>query len=241
MGDLVRTHLTRHQVGPWVFVPLLDLPAGGDPLDGTALADQLDRLQRLIEAPLAARGLRPQRTVALTLDALARDHRGVPTDPAARLRWKLDTHGMARVAPEIDTLLDAPQRAAMDALVGQNPALLDATEIQAIAGAWTVPERPEGVRLDQRLDTLTPELRAAYDDARETALAALAACLDLSNDGSDAPGDHLDGSSRFARRTHRLALLDRFEDDLDALGTVAAWQGFDPAGALRLAARQLLS
>ncbi|MEM6782571.1 MAG: hypothetical protein AAF624_02425 [Bacteroidota bacterium] len=241
VGDVVRTHLTRHQVGPWVFVLLLDLPSGGDPLDGSALTDQLDRVQRFIEAPLAARGLRPKRTVALTLDALARDHRGVPTDPAARLRWKLDTHGMARLAPEIDTLLDAPQRAAMDALVGQIPALLDATEIQTIAGAWTVPERPEGVRLDQRLDTLTPELRGAFDAARATALTALAEHLDLGSDSPDASSEALDGPSRFARRTHRLALLDRFEDDLDALSTVADWQAFDPTVALRLAARQLLS
>ncbi|MEO1075078.1 MAG: hypothetical protein AAFX41_03815 [Bacteroidota bacterium] len=238
-ADDVRTHLTRHQVGPWMLLPLLDLPRGGDPLDGSTLTDQLDRLHRFVLEPLAERGLKPSRTVAITLDGLDRDHRGVPTDPAARLRWKLDTFGMARVDRDIDDVLGAPQRAALNAIVAEHPALLDATEVEAIAEHWRVPERPPGVRLDQRLATLTPELRAEFDAARTAVMDATEAALHLDEpqEAEASKGQR----SRFIRRRPREALRDRFAEDLDALETVASWQAFDPAAALRLGARRLLS
>lgn len=236
-ADAVRTHLARRQVGAWQLVVLVDLPAGGHPLDGTALVDQLDRTQRHLLPPLVEAGRRPSRVTLLALDALERDHRGVPTDPAARLRWKLDTYGMARVAPEIDLLLDASQRAALSALIEAQPRLLAEDDLAAVAAAWSVLDRPEGVRLDQRITTLAPEQRATLDASRAAVLDALETALGL----DDAPLPAEPVRSRFGRADACAATRARFEEDLDALTTVAAWQRFDPAATLRRAVRQTLS
>lgn len=235
-GASVRTHLARRGGAAWQLVALLALPAGGDALDGSALTDQLDRLQRGVLAPLAAAGWRPARVVALALDGLDRDHRGVPTDAAARLRWKLDTYGMARVARDIDALLEAPERDALDALVDRHPALLNEADLADVVAAWTRPRRPPGVRLDQRLATLAPELRAALNAGRTAVLSALDRHLGLA-DASASEGP----ASRFVRRGVLRQVRDRFAEALDALRTVEAWQGFDPAATLRRIVRHTLS